>query len=305
MVNTMGRLVDACWRAAAYCLHPRVIGLSLLPLLLAAGLSVGLAYFFWEPAVDAVRATLESWLLVESLLRWLASVGGEGFRSVIAPLLVIVMALPLVMVLSLVLVALLMTPSIVALVTERRFPTLERKLGARWWQGLVWSLLCSAAALLALFLSMPFWLIPPLVLVLPPLIWGWLSYRVFTFDVLADHASPEERRELMRAHRLPLLTMGVVTGYLGAAPAMIWAFGMLTVVFAPVLVVLTVWLYTLVFAFSTLWFAHYALAALANQRAEQAAAAAAAVPPAAPVEVLDAAPEGAAMPPAPPPPLLP
>lgn len=306
MVNTMGRLADACWRAAAYCLHPRVIGLSLLPLLVAAGLSVGLAYFFWEPAVDAVRATLESWLLVESLLRWLASVGGEGFRSVIAPLLVIVMALPLVMVLSLVLVALLMTPSIVALVAERRFPTLERKLGARWWQGLAWSLLCSAGALLALFLSMPFWLIPPLVLVLPPLIWGWLSYRVFTFDVLADHASPQERRQLMREHRLPLLTMGVVTGYLGAAPAMIWAFGVLTVVFAPVLVVLTVWLYTLVFAFSTLWFAHYALAALASQRAEQAAAAAAAaVPPAAPVEVLDAAPEGASMPPAPPPPLLP
>lgn len=303
MVNTMGRLVDACWRAAAYCLHPRVIGLSLLPLLLAAGLSVGLAYFFWEPAVDAVRATLESWLLVESLLRWLASVGGEGFRSVIAPLLVIVMALPLVMVLSLVLVALLMTPSIVALVAERRFSTLERKQGAHWWQGLAWSLLCSAGALLALFLSMPFWLIPPLVLVLPPLIWGWLSYRVFTFDVLAEHASPQERRQLMREHRLPLLTMGVVTGYLGAAPAMIWAFGVLTVVFAPVLVVLTVWLYTLVFAFSTLWFAHYALAALATQRADQAAAAAAAVAPsAAPVEVLDAAPEGASMPP---PPLLP
>ncbi|MDN3546137.1 MAG: EI24 domain-containing protein [Roseateles asaccharophilus] len=299
MVNTMGRLADACWRAAAYCLHPRVIGLSLLPLLLAAGLSVALAYFFWEPAVDAVRSTLESWALVESLLRWLASMGAEGFRSVMAPLLVIVMALPLVMVLSLVLVALLMTPSIVALVAERRFPGLERKIGARWWQGLAWSLLCSAGALGALFLSMPFWLVPPLVLVLPPLIWGWLSYRVFTFDVLADHASPEERRQLMKAHRLPLLSMGVITGYLGAAPAMIWAFGVLTVVFAPVLVVATVWLYTLVFAFSTLWFAHYALAALAAQRA------AAAAQPGPVVEVVPAQPVLPAEPPAAAPPLLP
>lgn len=271
MVNTMGRLADACWRAAAYCLHPRVIGLSLLPLLIAAGLTVGLAYFFWEVAVDGVRATLESWLLVESLLRWLASMGGEGFRSVIAPALVIAMAVPVVLVLSLVLVALLMTPSVVALVAERRFPQLERKRGASWWQGLAWSLLCSVGALLALFLSMPFWLIPPLVLVLPPLIWGWLSYRVFAFDVLAEHASAAERKRLMREHRLPLLGMGVITGYLGAAPSLIWAFSMLTVVFAPVLVVLTVWLYTLVFAFSTLWFAHYALAALAALRAAEPA----------------------------------
>ena len=37
-------------------------------------------------------------------------------------------------------------------------------------------------------LSIPLWLIPPLVMVLPPLIWGWLTYRVFGYDVLAEHA---------------------------------------------------------------------------------------------------------------------
>ncbi|MCU7371761.1 EI24 domain-containing protein [Paucibacter sp. O1-1] len=267
MVNTMGRLGDAFWRAAAYCLHPRVIALSLLPLLIAAGITVGLAYFFWEAAVAGVRGTLESWLLIESLLRWLDSMGGEGFRSVVAPLLVIVMAVPVVLIFSLLLVALLMTPSIVTLVAERRFTLLERKRGSAWWQGLLWSLLCSAGALLLLFLSMPFWLIPPLVLVLPPLIWGWLTYRVFAFDVLAEHASAEERKQLMREHRLPLLAMGVISGYLGAAPSLIWAVSMMAVVLAPFLVLLTVWLYTLIFAFSTLWFAHYALNALAELRA--------------------------------------
>jgi MFS family permease len=283
MVNTMGRLGDAFWRAAAYCLHPRVIALSLLPLLIAAGVTVGLAYFFWETAVAGVRATLESWLLIDSLLRWLGSMGGDGFRSVIAPLLVIVMAIPVVLVFSLLLVALFMTPSIVALVAERRFPQLERKRGGSWWQGLLWSLLCSVGALLVLFLSMPFWLIPPLVLVLPPLIWGWLTYRVFAFDVLADHASTEERHQLMRQHRLPLLGMGVVTGYLSAAPSLIWAVSMMAVVLAPFLVLLTVWLYTLVFAFSTLWFAHYALAALAELRAAAAAPAEPAVVPVTPL----------------------
>ena len=35
----MSALIDAFWRAAAYCLHPRVIALSLAPLLLAGGLT--------------------------------------------------------------------------------------------------------------------------------------------------------------------------------------------------------------------------------------------------------------------------
>jgi hypothetical protein len=38
----MKLLLDSFWRAAAYCLHPRVSALSVLPLVLMAGLAVGL-----------------------------------------------------------------------------------------------------------------------------------------------------------------------------------------------------------------------------------------------------------------------
>ena len=91
------------------------------------------------------------------------------------------------------------------------------------------------------------------------------------YDVLADHASRDERRELVRRHRGTLLGMGVLTGYLGAAPSLVWASGAFALVLAPVLVPLAVWIYTLVFAFSALWFAHYALAALQALRAEPGA----------------------------------
>jgi len=283
-MNQMGRMADAFWRAAAYCLHPRVIALSLLPLLLASGLAFALGYFFWESAVDAVRATLDSWRLIDTLLGWLNFVGANNFRAALAPILVLVLALPVLVVLSLLLVALLMTPSLVKLVSARRFPLLERKQGAGSVQSLVWSLWSSLLALLALLVSMPFWLIPPLVLIVPPVIWGWLGYRVFSFDVLAEHASVTERRRLMREHKLPLLMLGLVTGYLGAAPAVIWALGVIAVALAPILVLASIWLYTLVFAFSTLWFAHYSLAALQELRARQAETVAS-VPPL--VEVLD------------------
>ena len=275
-------LLDAFWRAAAYCLHPKVIALSLAPLLIVGGAAMLLGYFFWEPAVDAVRASLEEWALLSSVFRWLASVGGASFQSVVAPLLIVALAVPVFVVASLVVVASLMTPAMVRLVAARRFAGLERRQGAGFWQSLAWSLVCTVAALAALVASIPLWFIPPLVLVVPPLIWGWLSYRVFAFDVLAPHASRDERRRLIAEHRWPLFGMGVVTGYLGAAPSLLWAVSALALVFAPLLIVVSIWLYTLVFAFSALWFAHYLLAALRDLRAAESLAIAAQGPAPAP-----------------------
>ncbi|MBS0597382.1 MAG: hypothetical protein JSR92_08575, partial [Proteobacteria bacterium] len=71
-----------------------------------------------------------------------------------------------------------------------------------------------------------------------------------------------ERRAVLRQHRAPLLVIGIVCGYLGAAPAVVWASMTLFAVAFAVLIPLAVWIYTLVFAFSALWFTHYALAAL-------------------------------------------
>jgi hypothetical protein len=151
-------------------------------------------------------------------------------------------------------------------VAERRFGQLERKKGGSLLASLVWSLGSTLLALVALLVSIPLWLIPPLILILPPLIWGWLTYRVMSYDALVDHASAEERRELFRRHRASLLLIGVLSGYLGAAPSLLWASGAMFIAMAPLLVPVAIWLYTLVFAFSSLWFAHYCLAALEQMR---------------------------------------
>ncbi|WP_088284040.1 EI24 domain-containing protein [Ideonella sp. A 288] len=290
----MKELLDAFWRAAAYCLHPKVIGLSLLPLLIGAGLAIGLGWFYWEPAVAAVRQTLESWALVEAGLRLVESWFGTAFRTMLAPLIVVLLAAPVIVVLSMLLVALLMVPSIVGLVSSRRFPALEARRGAGLVVSALWSMLCTLLALVALVVSLPLWFIPPLVLIVPPLIWGWLTYRVMAFDVLAEHADATERRELMRRHRWQLLAIGVVSGYLGAAPSLVWALGAFTLVFAPILIGVSVWLYTLVFAFSALWFAHFALAALLRLRSESMP-----VPAATPLDgtVIDLPGSGVATPP--------
>lgn len=278
MLGVMNLFLDSFWRALVYSLRPRVIALSFLPLVLMVALSGGLVYFFWEQAVQAVQTWLGELALLESLMRWLEGVGAGNLRSVVAPLVLLMLTLPVIIILSLLAVAWLMTPSLVSLVAERRFARLERRRGGTFWRGMLFALGTSLLAALALVVSMPLWLIPPLVMILPPLVWGWLTYRVMAYDTLAEHASREERAELLRRHRLWMLAIGILTGYLGAAPGLIWAVGAMAIVFAPLLVPLAIWIYTFVFAFSSLWFAHFCLAALDALRSEAAAASVVPVP---------------------------
>jgi len=268
----MKQVIDAFWRAVAYCLHPRVIALSLLPLLLMVVLAFSLGYLFWESSVAWVHAGMESVSVLATMFSWMDSNGLGGLRAALAPLAVVFAITPLIVVVSLLVVAALMTPAMVNLVADRRFPLLERKSGGSIAAGTFAALGATAVALLALVVSMPLWLIPPLVLILPPLIWGWLTCKVLTYDVLADHASREERQTLTQRHGKALLGMGVLCGYLGAAPSLVWASGAVFLALAPVLVPIAIWIYTLVFAFAALWFAHYALYALQELRLERSAA---------------------------------
>ncbi len=262
----MRLLLDSFWRAGFYCLTPRVIVLSLLPLGLMVVLSAALGYWFWDDAVAQVQAWLEASSLLTMVWRWFEGMGVSRLKTVVAPLVVIFTATPLVVVAALMAVSLFMTPSLSRLVAERRFAQMERKHGGSFWQGLGWTLLSVLLALGAMVLTLPLWLVPPLALVLPAVIWGWLTYRVMAFDVLAEFASRPERMALLSQHRLSLLAIGVITGLMGAAPSVVWASGALFAAAFVVLIPVAIWIYMLVFSFSSLWFAHFALAALAEQR---------------------------------------
>jgi hypothetical protein len=268
----MRLLLDSFWRSVAYCMHPRVIVLSLLPLALMAVLAAVFGYFFWDASVAWTRDALDAWPLLASFWSWIGGLFSSDVTRVLAPMVVVIAATPLLVVVSLLIVAGCMAPPLTRLVADRRFPALEHKQGTSFIGGVARALGLTLLAMVALLVSMPLWLIPPLVLILPPLIWGWLTYRVMSFDALAEHASREERDALLRTHRLPLLGIGVLCGYLGAAPSIVWASGIIFAAAFFVLVPLAIWIYTLVFAFSALWFAHYCLDALSQLRLQRTTA---------------------------------
>lgn len=268
----MREVFDALWRGLRSCLAPQVIVWSLVPLCVAGGAVLVAAWRWWEPAVMGLAELLQSWTLLGSLLRWLGPGGAGTLREVVAPLALVAFAVPMVVILTLLIVAWSLTPALVERVAAARFPTLERRGGwIAWGQGWVWSLGCALLAVGVLILSLPLWLIPPLGLLIPALVWGWLTAQVFTFDTLAAHADPQERRWISHHKRWPLLLMGVVCALLGSMPSLLWALGLLSWVFAPLIALISVWLYTWVFALASLWFAHFTLSALARLREVAAA----------------------------------
>jgi hypothetical protein len=264
----MRLFLDSFWRALAYCLMPRVMLLSLLPLVMLLAVTMSLGYFYWQPTQDWVRDMLASWQMLQSMMDWLQARGAGGLQSVMVQLVIIFAITPILVIISLLAVSLMMTPALLNLVVDRRFQHLSRKQGGTMVSSLMWTLGSTLAAVLAMVISLPLWVVPPLMFVVPPLIWGWLSYRVMVYDALLAHASREERLTIGRRHRGWLLLMGMLTGYMGALPSMVWASGAFFAAAFVLLVPLAIWIYALVFAFTSLWFTHYSLAALESLRAE-------------------------------------
>jgi hypothetical protein len=86
-----------------------------------------------------VRVTLESSAWITRLWGWLEGLGAGKLKTVLAPLIVIFAVTPVIVLVALLIVAALMTPALVALVAERRFPHLERKRGGSLLFSLLWS----------------------------------------------------------------------------------------------------------------------------------------------------------------------
>ncbi len=251
--------------------HPRMLLLTLLPFFICGVLSLAAYYFFWEDAVAGVRQALDTFGLLKSAYGWLEWMGVHNLNAFLAPLLLVALCVPTLVLLSLLAVSLIALPQALKFVETRRFAALERKGKSAFVQSAASSLGWTTIAVVVLILSIPLWFIPPLVVVIPPFVWGWLTYKVMSFDALAEHATAEERRVVVHNHKTALLTIGIVTGLIGAAPSLLWVSAIATVILFPVISLLSLWLYTVGFVFTALWFVNYCLAALEDERGQRMA----------------------------------
>lgn len=262
----MRPVLVALGRAIVSQLHFRMLLLTVLPFVLSVALWGVLLWLGLQPMIDWLHAYFSEGGWFSTAGDILGRFGLESITTVLVPLIAMWVLLPLMILTALVFVGTMAMPIIVRHVGSRHYPDLEMRRGGSI-LGSLWIATYSFIVFTFLWLvTLPLSLFPPLAFIVQPALWGWLTYRVMAYDALAEHASAQEIKDLMRLHRWPLLSIGAVAGAMGAAPTMLWLGGALSVIFFPVLAAGAIWLYVLVFVFSGLWFEHYCLDALAVYR---------------------------------------
>lgn len=265
--SSMHSVLIAFGRALLSQLHFRMLLLTVMPFVLSI-LIWGIALWLGlQPLIDWLQAyfvATDGFRVVGNILGWF---GLDTLSTVLVPLLALWLLLPLMILTALMFVGTLAMPAITKHVASRDYPEVAWRRGGSLW-GSLWTSLSSFMVFIVLWIvTLPLNLVPPLAFIIQPLLWGWLTYRVMVYDALAEHASEQERKEIMRMHRWPFLMIGAVAGAMGAAPTLLWLGGALAFILFPLLAGVSIWLYVLVFVFCGLWFQHYCLEALAKYRA--------------------------------------
>ena len=207
-------MIEALIAATRSQFQPRMLSLVLWPLLGSLLVWTVLVFVFWRQGMHALEqftalAAINAFF-VEYDLRWIAS-------SLV--LIVLLLLLPtLVVATALFITSVFAMPVMVEHIAARDYPQLARGRGGTT-PGSVWNALAALLVYLLLWiLILPLWLIIPFAALLPVLLNGYINDRVFRYDALAEHATPEEYREILRRAGSPLFGLGVVAALIQLVP---------------------------------------------------------------------------------------
>jgi len=253
------------FRALMAQLHPRMLLMTLLPFIVSLGVWGVALWLGLQPLIDQLQA----WFSDYGLFRWtgdmLDSLGLASLRTLLVPLIAMWLLLPLMVLSALMLVNVMAMPVIATYLSDRFYPQLERREGGSIKASLWLSFSSFVIYLFAWLIVLPLNLVPLFAVLVQPLLWGWLTARVMSYEALSSFAD-ENELSIIRKQQFPLLMIGVVTGSLGAAPGLLWLGGVVSVIFFPIFAAAAIWMYLLIFVFSGLWFQFYCLESLAGLR---------------------------------------
>ena len=266
----MSDLIRSLGLALVGTMHPKMLWLSFRPFLIVSIFWGVVIWLIWSPALEMLRTFLTASIFTSWIQSGLEYVGFDEARAWIAPLFLVILLIPIIAISLLVFIAFSTVPAVVdSVVKQKAYEGLVRIKGGSFIGSFFYTLWSALICLALVMLTLPVWWIPPLFAILPPLLWGWLTMRLMAYDVLLDHATPEERNQLLEEHRWTLLGMGVVAGMIGAVPTFFWATSVLALVLFPFVSFVALWIYSLIFIFSALWFSHFLLHALKQLRQKE------------------------------------
>jgi CysZ protein len=242
----MSDITRALARAAASLAHPKMLFLMIWPIAVALALWTVIAVLFGAQTL----VWLQGYLTQSAVGVWVSTwFPFDVIATVLAWVALVVLFIPLVLVTATLIIGVISMPMMVNHVAASDYPGLERKHGGTF-SGSVWNALVALVVFVVLsLLSLPLWFVPLMWPVLPVLLFAYLNQRVFRYDAVAEHGSPEEMREIFRGNGWSLYLLGILLALIAHIP--------LVGFFIPVI--------------AGLAFIHYCLDRLARLRSSQVA----------------------------------
>ena len=202
----MNDILRALGAALRSLVQPKMLTLTIWPMLVALLLWLGLAWFYWD--------TWSHWLndlIAGSVIRdWLPQRGFVELVRYTSLLLALALLAPLMLITAVLIAAVIEMPLIVNFVAARDYPALERRRG-----GTVLASIANALTAVLVFaglwiITLPLWLTGVLAPVLPVVLSAWLNQRLFRFDALSEHASAAEYRAILDANSGRMYVLGLL-----------------------------------------------------------------------------------------------
>jgi len=241
---------EAFGRALVSQFHPRMLFAVLMPFFIVLGAAVVLLFVALGPLTDWLNQQISDSSLLITANQWLVSMGLFSLLSVKTWLLTvtaILVLLPASGILGLAVAAVFVMPLVVSHLSRHRYADVSLQ-GEYAFAVSVWNALwVSVVFLLGWIVTLPFWLFPPLGLLVSILWWTFAFSRMMRLDSVVEHASAAERKILLARHGTGFWVIGLCCALLNLLPPA-W-------VFLPV--------------FSGLVYTHYGLESLRRLRSEK------------------------------------
>ncbi len=210
----MGSVLKAALAAARSLVHPTILAILVIPMLVALGIWVGVAWAYWE----VWRSALEHAVVDVAGARWTLHWDLIKIASWIAAVVIMMAVAHIIILTAVLLVMVFAMPTLVRHIARADYPKLEQRRGGTL-LGSVWNALVSVSVFVMLWIvTLPLWLLGPLAAPLPLLLSAYLNQRLFRYDALSEHADALEMRRIFDLAQGRLMLMGLITGAIFFVP---------------------------------------------------------------------------------------
>ena len=195
--------------------HPAILGVLFLPAIAALLLWTGLSWWLW----DSWSAGIESMLVNLTSHGWLARWDASSVAGLAAGVILLLLLAPAVMATAMLISAVFAMPMLVAHVSRREFPNLDRRRGGTFVGSITNAVVAVSAFALLWLVTLPLWLfLGPLAVLVPWALSAYLNQRLFRYDALSEHADVQEMQRIFSERFSDLFVLGLATGLLYFVP---------------------------------------------------------------------------------------